>query len=159
MFCGTDATKKTQKTLLKQSYENLSSKNNESIDSIFTRLQKIVTQLIVFGIEVDKEDLNLKFLTSLPSEFQTNVIVWENKPEIETMKLNDLYNNFKIIEQRLKKARKLSTSSGNLALLSSSIDDCSDDDSDEDNTTADLAVSTFSTSVITASSKKNIAGL
>ena len=80
VFGGNDATKKTQKTLLKHSFENFSSTNNESIDSIFTRLQKIVTQLIVFGIEVDKEDLNLKFLRSLPFEFHTNVIVWENKP-------------------------------------------------------------------------------
>ena len=74
-ICGNDATKKTQKTLLKQNYENFTSTNNESIDSIFTRLQKIVSQLIVFGIEVDIENLNMKFLRSLPFEFHTNVIV------------------------------------------------------------------------------------
>ena len=113
----------------------------------------------MLGIEVDKKDLNLKFLRSLPSEFHTNVIVWENKPEVETMKLNDLYNNFKIIEQRLKKAGKLSTSSRNLALLSSFVNDSSDEDSDEENFTADLAVSTVSTSVTTANSKKKVAGL
>ena len=123
MFGGNDATKKTQKTLLKQSYENFSASSNESLDSIFTKLQKIVTQLTVFGIEVDQEDLNLKFLRSLPSEYHTNVTVWENKPEIESMKLNDLYNNFKLIEQRLKKAGKLGSSSGSLALLKSSVDD------------------------------------
>ena len=89
VFGGNDATKKTQKTLLKQNYENFSSTNNEAIDSIFTRLQKIVTQLTVFGIEVEKEEHNLKFLRSLPSEFHTNVIVWENKVDIETLKLND----------------------------------------------------------------------
>ena len=113
----------------------------------------------MFGIEVDKEDLNLKFLRSLPLEFHTNVIFWENKPEVETMKLNDLYNNFKIIEQRLKKAGKLNTSSGNLALLSSSVNDSSDEDSDEENSTADLAVSTVSTSVTTVNYKKKVAGL
>ena len=71
VFGGNDSTKKTQKTLLKQTYENFCSTSNESIDSIFTRLQKIVTQLTVFGIEVEREDLNLKFLRSLPSEFGT----------------------------------------------------------------------------------------
>jgi hypothetical protein len=117
VFGGNDSTKKTQKTLLKQTYENFGSTSNESIDNIFTRLQKIVTQLTVFGIEVEREDLNLKFLRSLPSEFGTNVAVWEDKPELENMKLNDLYNNFKVIEQRLKKAGKLSSGSGNLALI------------------------------------------
>ena len=37
VFGGNDATKKTQKTLLKQNYENFSSTSNESIDSIFSR--------------------------------------------------------------------------------------------------------------------------
>ena len=68
---------------------------------------------------MEKEDLNLKFLRSLPSEFSTNVAVWEDKPELENMKLIDLYNNFKVIEQRLKKVGKLSSGSGNLALISS----------------------------------------
>ena len=75
------------------------------------------------------------------------------------MKLNDLYNNFKVIEQRLKKAGKLSTSSGNLALISSSVVDSSDDESDDDEDDAHIAVSTGSASVTTASSKKQIAGL
>lgn len=62
-------------------------------------------------------------------------------PEIETMKLNDLYNNFKIVEQRLKQSGRLSTSSGNMAFLSSSIVNKSDDDdSDEDDCTASVAV-------------------
>ncbi|GJW03437.1 hypothetical protein Tco_1562293 [Tanacetum coccineum] len=42
-FGGNEATKKTQKTLLKQMYENFSAPSTESLDSIFNRLQKIVT--------------------------------------------------------------------------------------------------------------------
>ncbi|MCO6516608.1 MAG: hypothetical protein J6586_08990, partial [Snodgrassella sp.] len=159
VFGGNDSTKKTQKTLLKQTYENFGSTSNESLDSIFTRLQKIVTQLTVFGIEVEREDLNLKFLRSLPSEFGTNVAVWEDKPDLETMKLNDLYNNFKVIEQRLKKAGKISSSSGSVALISSSLDDSSDEESDSDDDCANIVVSTGSGSVSTVSSKKQIAGL
>ncbi|GJX93564.1 putative reverse transcriptase domain-containing protein [Tanacetum coccineum] len=40
-FGGNEATKKTQKTLLKQMYENFSASSTESLDSIFNRLQKI----------------------------------------------------------------------------------------------------------------------
>ncbi|GJZ41474.1 hypothetical protein Tco_0588360 [Tanacetum coccineum] len=38
-FGGNEATKKTQKTLLKQQYENFSASSTESLDSIFNRLQ------------------------------------------------------------------------------------------------------------------------
>ncbi|GJW17017.1 hypothetical protein Tco_0024453 [Tanacetum coccineum] len=37
-FGGNDATKKTQKTLLKQTYENFNASSSESLDSIFNRL-------------------------------------------------------------------------------------------------------------------------
>nr|GEW61389.1 hypothetical protein [Tanacetum cinerariifolium] len=46
-FGGNEATKKTQKTLLKQMYENFSASNTESLDFIFNRLQKIVSQLAI----------------------------------------------------------------------------------------------------------------
>ncbi|GKC48651.1 hypothetical protein Tco_1071396, partial [Tanacetum coccineum] len=40
-FRGNKATKKPQKTLLKQQYENFSASSTKSLDSIFNRLQKI----------------------------------------------------------------------------------------------------------------------
>ncbi|GKC56269.1 hypothetical protein Tco_1083867 [Tanacetum coccineum] len=68
LFGGNEATKKTQKTLLKQMYENFSAPSTESLDSIFNRLQKIVSQLAILGENISQQDLNLKFLRSLPSE-------------------------------------------------------------------------------------------
>ncbi|GJY76012.1 putative ribonuclease H-like domain-containing protein [Tanacetum coccineum] len=73
-FGGNEATKKTQKTLLKQMYENFSVLSIESLDSIFNRLQKIVSQLAILGENISQEDLNLKFLRSLPSEWNTYVV-------------------------------------------------------------------------------------
>ncbi|GKD56442.1 hypothetical protein Tco_1289829 [Tanacetum coccineum] len=75
IFGGNDATKKTQKTLLKQMYENFSAPSTESLDSIFNRLQKIVSQLAFLGENIIQEDLNLKFLRSLPSEWNAHVMV------------------------------------------------------------------------------------
>nr|GEX15688.1 ribonuclease H-like domain-containing protein [Tanacetum cinerariifolium] len=63
-FGGNDATKKTQKTLLKQMYENFNAPNTESLDSIFNRLQEIVSQLAILGENISQEDLNMKFLRS-----------------------------------------------------------------------------------------------
>ncbi|GJX11670.1 hypothetical protein Tco_0201529 [Tanacetum coccineum] len=73
--------------------------STESLDSIFNRLQKIVSQLAILGENISQEDLNLKFLRSLPSEWNTHVVVWKNKPDLDTMSFDDLYNNFKIVEQ------------------------------------------------------------
>ncbi|GJV99503.1 hypothetical protein Tco_1554755 [Tanacetum coccineum] len=42
-FGANDATKKTQKTLLKQMYENFNALSTKSLDFIFNRLQKIVS--------------------------------------------------------------------------------------------------------------------
>ncbi|GJT68693.1 hypothetical protein Tco_1020173 [Tanacetum coccineum] len=74
-FGGNEATKKTQKTLLKQMYENFSAPSAESLDSIFNRLQKIVCQLAILDENISQEDLNLKFLRSLSSEWNTHVVV------------------------------------------------------------------------------------
>ncbi|GJY28447.1 putative ribonuclease H-like domain-containing protein [Tanacetum coccineum] len=116
-FGGNEATKKTQKTLLKKMYENFSAPSTESLDSIFNRLQKIVSQLAILGKNISQEDLNLKFLRSLSSEWNTHVMVWRNKPDLDTMSFDDLYNNFKIVEQEVK--RTASSSSQNMAFVSS----------------------------------------
>ncbi|GJZ26952.1 hypothetical protein Tco_0571205 [Tanacetum coccineum] len=68
IFGSNEATKKTQKTLLKQMYKNFNASSTESLDSIFNWLQKIVSQLAILGENRSQEDLNLKFLRSLPAE-------------------------------------------------------------------------------------------
>nr|GEY36860.1 hypothetical protein [Tanacetum cinerariifolium] len=83
-FGGNKATKKTQKTLLKQMYENFSAPSTESLDSIFNRIQKI-----------------------------------RNKPDLDTMSFDDLYNNFKIVEQEVRRTTSSSLSSQNMAFMSS----------------------------------------
>ncbi|GJT37653.1 hypothetical protein Tco_0937518 [Tanacetum coccineum] len=116
-FGGNAATKKTQKTLLKQQYENFSATSAESLDSIFNRLQKIVSRLAILGVVIAQEDLNSKFLSSLPPEWNTHVVVWMNKPEVETMSIDDLYNNFKIVEQKVNKSIGTSSCAQNLAFM------------------------------------------
>ncbi|GKD80606.1 hypothetical protein Tco_1347445 [Tanacetum coccineum] len=80
-FGGNEATKKTQKTLQKKMYKNFSAPSIESLD------KKIL------GENISQEDLNLKFLRSLPSEWNTHVVVWRNKPDLDTMSFDNLYNN------------------------------------------------------------------
>ncbi|GKA81381.1 ribonuclease H-like domain-containing protein [Tanacetum coccineum] len=151
---GNDATKKTQKTLLKQMYENFSASSTESLDSIFNRLQKIVSQLAILGENISQEDLNLKFLRSLPSEWNTHVVVWRNKPDIKTISFDDLYNNFKIVKQEVKGTVTSSSNinSQNMAFVSIP-------GSTNEVNTANVQVSTANTSVSTAGTTNSTANL
>ncbi|GJY88410.1 ribonuclease H-like domain-containing protein [Tanacetum coccineum] len=91
-FGGNAATKKTQRNLLKQQYENFTSPSSEMLDQTFDRLQKLVIQLELF---VSQEDVNQKLLRSLSPEWNTHVVVWRNKTDLDTMSMDDLYNNLK----------------------------------------------------------------
>ncbi|GJV10103.1 putative ribonuclease H-like domain-containing protein [Tanacetum coccineum] len=143
-FSGNDATKKTQNTLLKQMYENFNAPSTESLDSIFNRLQKIVSQLAILGENISQEDLNLKFLRILPSEWNTHVVVWRNKPDLDSMSFDDLYNNFKIVEQEVKITVTSSSNSGsqNVAFVSTP---SSTNEVNTDNVQVSTANSTVST--------------
>ncbi|GJX50734.1 hypothetical protein Tco_0277579 [Tanacetum coccineum] len=153
-FGGNEATKKTQKILLKQMYETFSASNSESLDSIFNRLQKIVSQLTILGEIITPEELNLKFLRSLPTEWGMHVVVWRNKSDLGSISFDDLYNNFKIVEPEVKRSVTSNSNSGsqNLAFVSGH-------SSTNDVNTANVHVSTGSTPVSTASTNNNTACL
>nr|GEV67768.1 hypothetical protein [Tanacetum cinerariifolium] len=67
-FGGNKETKKVQKTLLKQQYKNFSGSSLESLDQIHDSIQKLISQLEILGETISQEDINLKFLRSLPSD-------------------------------------------------------------------------------------------
>ncbi|GJY94836.1 hypothetical protein Tco_0511197 [Tanacetum coccineum] len=86
----------------------------------FNQLQKLVSRLAILGVVTLLKDLNVKFLRSLPFEWDTHVVVWMNKPDFDTMGLDDLYNNFKIVEQKVKKSVGTNNDDKNLAFLTTS---------------------------------------
>nr|GFA31018.1 hypothetical protein [Tanacetum cinerariifolium] len=91
-FGGNTETKKVQKTLLKQQFENFSGSSFEGLDQIHDRLQKLVSQLEIHGVSLSQEDVNLKFLRSLPSEWKTHTLIWRNETDLEDKSLDDLFN-------------------------------------------------------------------
>nr|GFC49105.1 hypothetical protein [Tanacetum cinerariifolium] len=92
-FGGNTETKKVQKSLLKQQYENFSGSNSESLDQIHDRLQKLVSQL----------------------EFHER-----NKADLEEQSLDDLFNSLKIYKAEVKSSSSTCTTTQNLAFVSSS---------------------------------------
>ncbi|GJV54279.1 putative ribonuclease H-like domain-containing protein [Tanacetum coccineum] len=143
-----EATKKTQKALLKQQYENIKASSTDSLDSIFNRFQKLISRLAILGVVITSKELNSIFLRSLPPEWNTHVVVWMNKPKIETMSIDNLYNNFKIVEQEVKKSVGTSSNPQNLAFVTAL-----GPSSTNSSNTVNLDVGTSSTNVITTSTE------
>ncbi|GKF90408.1 hypothetical protein Tco_0274109, partial [Tanacetum coccineum] len=52
-------------------------------------------------------------------EWNTHTIVWRNKPEIDTLSLDDLYNNLEIYEPGVKGTSSSSTNTQNVAFVPS----------------------------------------
>nr|GEY57252.1 hypothetical protein [Tanacetum cinerariifolium] len=92
-FEGNTETKKVQKTFLKQQYENFTGSSLESLDQIHDRLQKLISQLEIFG---------------------------RNKTDLEEQSLDQLFNNLKIYEAKVKSSSSTGTTIQNVAFVSSS---------------------------------------
>ncbi|GJS08803.1 putative ribonuclease H-like domain-containing protein [Tanacetum coccineum] len=90
------------------------------LEQTYERLQKLISRLEMHGEVIPQEDINHKFLRSLSQEWTMNTIVWRNKPEIETLSLDDLFNNLKAYESEVKGTSSSTTNSHNVAFLSSS---------------------------------------
>ncbi|GJV84503.1 hypothetical protein Tco_1524401 [Tanacetum coccineum] len=70
---------------------------SEVIEQTYERLQKLISQLEMHGEVIPQEDINQKFLRRLSQEWTMHTIVWRNKPEIETLSLDDLSTNRKAL--------------------------------------------------------------
>ncbi|GJV59265.1 ribonuclease H-like domain-containing protein [Tanacetum coccineum] len=99
--------------------EAIEKRFGETLDQTFDRLQKLVSQLEILGETLLQEDVNQKLLRSLSPEWNTHAVVWRNKPELETMSMDDLYNNLKVYELEVKGTSSSNTSTQNMAFVSS----------------------------------------
>ncbi|GJT05300.1 ribonuclease H-like domain-containing protein [Tanacetum coccineum] len=119
-FGGNAATRKTQRNLLKQQYENFTAPSSEMLDQTFDRLQKLVSQLELLDEKLSQEDVNQKLLRSLSPKWNTHAVVWRNKADLDTISMADLYNNLKVYEAEVKGMYSSNSSTQNMAFVSSS---------------------------------------
>ncbi|GJU52317.1 hypothetical protein Tco_1226031 [Tanacetum coccineum] len=119
-FGGNATTKKTQRNLLKQKYENFTAPSSKMLDQTFNRLQKLVSQLELLDEKLSQEDVNQKLLRSLSHEWNTHAVMWRNKADLDTMSMDDLYNNLNLYEPKVKGMSSSSSSTQNMAFVSSS---------------------------------------
>nr|GFA15379.1 hypothetical protein [Tanacetum cinerariifolium] len=67
---------------------------------------------------VSTKDENQKFLRSLPSAWSNISLIIRNKPGIDNLDIDDLYNNLKVYEADIKGSSGSSSNSQNVAFIS-----------------------------------------
>ncbi|GKA21774.1 putative ribonuclease H-like domain-containing protein, partial [Tanacetum coccineum] len=89
-FGGNKDSKKMQKTILKQQYENFTASRSEGLDKTYNRFQKLISQLEIHGEVISQEDANLKLLRSLPSAWNNIALIMRNKADLDELSMDDL---------------------------------------------------------------------
>ncbi|GJZ35546.1 ribonuclease H-like domain-containing protein [Tanacetum coccineum] len=83
------------------------------------KFQKLISQLEIHGEVISQEDANLKLLRSLPSAWNNIALIMRNKSDLDTLSMDDLYNNLKVYESEIKGQTSSSLNSHNVAFVSS----------------------------------------
>nr|GEW70836.1 hypothetical protein [Tanacetum cinerariifolium] len=91
-------------------------------------------KLEIQGEVIKQEDINLNLLRSLPSEWKTHALIWRNKAEIETITLDDLYNNLKIYKPELTGSSSTGQNLQKVAFVSSNSTNSTSSTNEADNT-------------------------
>ncbi|GKF39912.1 hypothetical protein Tco_0119973, partial [Tanacetum coccineum] len=118
-FGGNKESKKMQKNIMKQQYENFTASRSEGLDKTYDRFQKLISQLEIHGEVISQEDANMKLLISLPSAWNNIALIMRNKSDLYTLSMDDLYNNLKVYKAEIKGQSSSSSNSQNVAFVSS----------------------------------------
>ncbi|GJU65062.1 putative ribonuclease H-like domain-containing protein [Tanacetum coccineum] len=119
-FGGNANSKKMQKAVFKQQFEAFTISSSEGLEKGYDRFQQLLSQLEAHGAEVSTEDANHKFLRSLPPAWSNLAMTMRTKPDVDTLSIDDLYNNLRVFEQEIQGASKTFSSAQNVAFVSQS---------------------------------------
>ncbi|GJS77081.1 hypothetical protein Tco_0726962 [Tanacetum coccineum] len=91
----------------------------EGLDKTYDRFQKLISQIEIHSELISQEDANLKLLRSLPSAWNNIALIMRNKSDLDTLSMDDLYNNLKVYESEIKGQTSSNSISQNVAFVSS----------------------------------------
>nr|GEX90930.1 ribonuclease H-like domain-containing protein [Tanacetum cinerariifolium] len=117
-FGGNAECKKMQRNILKQQFEIFSVSNSERLDKGYDRFQRLLSLLEIYGAGVSTKDTNQKFLRSLPLAWSNISLIMRNKPGIDNLDIDDMYNNLKVYKADIKGSSGSSLNSHNVAFVS-----------------------------------------
>ncbi|GKB55478.1 reverse transcriptase domain-containing protein [Tanacetum coccineum] len=93
--CQQLAARKESERHAKSLWEEIKS----SLDKAYDRFRKLISQLEVHGAPISKEDINQKFLRSLPSSWESDCPHHEELADIDEIDIDDLYNNIRVTNE------------------------------------------------------------
>ncbi|KAL8112603.1 hypothetical protein AgCh_020070 [Apium graveolens] len=103
---GTDAIKKNRRTILTQEYEHFDSKADESLTDLYDRFVKLLNELSLVDKEYDLEDLNLKFLLTLPENWDLKSTTIRDNYDLTETTLDEIYGMLKTYELEMDQRSK-----------------------------------------------------
>ncbi|GJT01829.1 hypothetical protein Tco_0822998 [Tanacetum coccineum] len=116
-FGGNDESKKMQKYILKQQFEDFSVSNSEGLHKGYNKFQSLLSQLEIHGAGISTKYTNQKFLRSLPSAWSQVSLIMRTKPGVDSLSFDDLCNNLKVFESDVKGSTASSASTQNVAFV------------------------------------------
>ncbi|GJT38363.1 hypothetical protein Tco_0938228 [Tanacetum coccineum] len=87
-------------------------------EAIKARFQKLISQFEIHGEVISQEDANLKLLSGLPLALNNIALIMSNKSDLDTLSMDDLYNNMKVYKSEIKGQSSSSSNSQNVAFVS-----------------------------------------
>ncbi|GJZ63286.1 hypothetical protein Tco_0619707, partial [Tanacetum coccineum] len=97
-FGGNANSKKMQKAVFKQQFEAFTISSSEGLEKGYDRFQQLLSTT---------EDANHKFLKSLPPAWSNLAMTMRTKPDVDTLSINDLYNNLRVFEHEIQEKEAL----------------------------------------------------
>nr|GEU78607.1 hypothetical protein [Tanacetum cinerariifolium] len=117
-FGGNAESKKMQKSLLKQKFEEFKIFEEEGLDKGYDKMQKISSQMNTLKIKPEPEDVNMKFLKGLSLSWSGIALILKTKGGLEYISFDDLYNKLKFLEIDTKGYSSNSSTLSNAAFVS-----------------------------------------
>ncbi|GJT58655.1 hypothetical protein Tco_1002188 [Tanacetum coccineum] len=110
------------KAVFKQQFKAFTISSSEGLEKGYDIFQQLLSQLKAHDAEVSTKDANHKFLRSLPPAWSNLAMTMRTKPNVDTLSIDDLYNNLRVFEQEIQGASKKPSSSDKITctLLTSS---------------------------------------
>ncbi|XP_070040878.1 uncharacterized protein [Nicotiana tomentosiformis] len=103
---GTSKVKKTHINMFSHDYELFQMKEGESIEEMFARFSKIISDLKAFGKPYSSSDQVRKILRSLPTTWQTKVVALESQ-DLNKLSYDELQGDLIVFEKiHLKKTNQ-----------------------------------------------------
>ena len=104
---GTEQVRENKMQLFIQQYEHFHFSHGESLNDTFSRFQKLLNSLKLYGRIYPTKDTNLKFLRALPKEWKPMTVALRQSSEFKEHSLEKLYGVLKTYELEIQQDEEL----------------------------------------------------